>query len=197
MSFLPEVVAATGGSDYTALQLGENRLRIVSEKVIHGWTYFTEDGQRVHLREEPKGKPANMRLKGKFGDEKVKLFWAATVYNYDTKQVELFKFEQAGIQNGLKTLAADPDWGMPNEYSIKVYKKVEKVKGEDKTSYSVVPGKVAALTDEVKTAVAAKPVNLDALFTGGNPFDSQPKPGAAPTPEQKQTQADDDNDLPF
>jgi len=49
----------------------------------------------------------------------------------------------------------------------------------------------------VQAVVDASPVNLRALLDGGNPFDTQPKPGAAPTASQQQNQAPGDEDLPF
>jgi len=194
-SFVPAnyVAPTSGGGDFTKLADGANSLRILSELPLIGWAYWNTAGKPVRSLEHP-GQPADIRIGTDGKPEKVKEFWAMAVYNIGTKKVELWEVTQAQIKDAIISLSRDADWGHPMGYSLKITKTGQKLE----TKYSVMPGKPAPLPADVQAVVDASPVNLMALIDGGNPFDTQPKPGAAPTPEQAKSLAPvDDNDLPF
>jgi hypothetical protein len=194
-SFIPDTYVApttTGGGNFTKLQDGANSLRILSDVPLIGYAYWNTAGKPVRSLKHP-GQPADIRLGTDNKPEKVKEFWAMAIYNIGTKQVELWEVTQAQIKDAILSLSRDADWGHPTQYSLKITKTGKGIE----TKYAVMPGKVAPLPADVQAVVDASPVNLMALIDGGNPFDTQPKPGAAPTEEQKKNQADDDNDLPF
>ncbi|TVT43094.1 hypothetical protein FNT36_03105 [Hymenobacter setariae] len=195
-AFIPETyVAPVSGGDYTKLQDGTTSLRILSEQPLFGWVYWNTANKpvRFEFAKHP-GQPSDARIGADGKPDAVKEFWAMAVYNITNKKVELWEVTQAQIKNALTALAKDAEWGHPTQYSIKVSKSGT---GKD-TKYGVLPTAPKPLPAEIQAEVDAKPVNLRALIDGGNPFDSQPKPGAAPTPEQAKNLAPtDDNDLPF
>jgi predicted secreted protein len=191
-SFVPQnyVAPTAAGGDFTKLQDGENRLRILSEMPTIGYVYWNNAGKPVRSEQHP-GQPADVRIGQDGKPEKVKEFWAVAVYNYGTKKVELWEFTQAGIRDGLISLAQDPEWGHPTQYGIKVTKSG---KGLD-TKYAVLPGKAADLTADVQAVVDASTLNVRAVL-GLEP--AHPAPGAAPTAEQAKVLAPvDDSQLPF
>jgi len=195
-SFVPANYVAptsTGGGNFTKLADGDNSLRILSEQPLIGFVYWSTAGKPVRSLQHP-GQPADIRLGADNKPEKVKEFWAMAIYNIGTKQVELWEVTQAQIRDAIIGLSNDSEWGHPSQYSLKIKKSGKGLE----TKYAVMPGKPGPLPAEIQAVVDASPVNLMALIDGGNPFDSQPKPGAAPTPEQAKNLAPvDDSDLPF
>jgi len=69
------------------------------------------------------------------------------------------------IQTALQSLIQNEDWGDPREYSITVNRTGEKME----TKYSVLPSPAKPVPAGVLKAYEEKYINLDALFTGGNP----------------------------
>jgi hypothetical protein len=67
------------------------------------------------------------------------------------------------------------EWGDPLGYSITVNRKGESLE----TEYSVVPSPAKETPADIIQAYKDKPINLEAFFTGGNPFEeadgTQPK----------------------
>ena len=92
-------------------------------------------------------------------------------------------------------MSEDADWGSPiGAYDIKVTKKGSKLD----TEYTVTPIPKSPVSDEIKSAFKAANVNLQALFTNGDPFASA-QPAAKPEPvvETKSFMDDDMEQLPF
>ena len=169
-SFLPEnYTAPVGGSgQYFKPQVGENRVRIVSNPII-GWLYWNTEGKPVRnqIDNNPGAKPADMRQADTNGRaEKVKQFWAVKVFNYATKQMEVWEITQATIMGELQKLSKDEDWGHPKKYDLKISKSGSGLN----TEYSITPVAPKPPTAEVIEAYKATPINLEALFDGGNPF---------------------------
>jgi len=159
MSFLPEnYETPQGGGSYMKLQQGENKLRILSNPVL-GWLDWDNNKPiRYTLTKKPE-KSINPA-------KPVRHFWAMVVYDYADNAVKIFEITQQTIQSAIQTLSKDSDWGNPGDYDIKITKK-----GQDKqTEYSLTPSPKKPLSDEIKQLAEAKPVNLDNLFKGGDPF---------------------------
>lgn len=158
-------------SNYMKLEDGTNRFRILSPAII-GWEYWTEDAEGRHpIRVKDKGTatPPN--------GETLKHFWAFKVWNYQTQSLQVLELTQKTLHIAIKGFAADPDWGSPLGYDIVITKEGEKLK----TKYSVIPKPAKPLAKEIKDELTDWVCNLDALFSGDDPFELP----------------DSDKDLPF
>jgi hypothetical protein len=98
----------------------------------------------------------------------VKHFWAFAVWNYDTESVELLEVTQATIQSAILSLVKDEDWGDPKQYDIKINRTGDGFE----TKYTVTPRPKKDTPKEALEAYKETPINLEALFTGDNPFGS-------------------------
>lgn len=158
-TFLPQdYKVPSNPSAYTKLAQGNNKFRILNSPIT-GWQYFTTDNKVVRSKDRFAETPniAN--------DRKQEHFWAMPIYNYETKQLEILTLTQKTIMNTIEAYSNNPDWGNPMQYDITINKKGEKLT----TEYNVIPSPAKEMSDEVKAAI--KPLNLEALYTGGNPFD--------------------------
>ena len=169
MSFFQEgyqVPASGGNGQYTKLEQGKNVIRILSAPVM-GFEYWNTDNKPVLSKEKFEGVPSGARLDDK-GNFKQKHFWAMKVYNYATEQVEIMQITQKNIQNAIVEYAQSEDYGDPREYDITITRKGEGLE----TQYTVMPSPPKPLKPEVVKASNDTQVNLNALFTGDNPFEA-------------------------
>ena len=121
---------------------------------------YTEDNYRVAQREAQK----NIDEK----DKKAKHFWAMTVWNYNTNAIEILELVQAKMQKSIRDTSKEPEWGNPvNRYDFVITKS-----GRDmSTEYSMTAIPPSVTAPEITKAYKEKPINLNALFSGGNPFE--------------------------
>ncbi len=121
---------------------------------------YTEDNYRVAQREAQK----NIDEK----DKKAKHFWAMTVWNYNTNAIEILELVQAKMQKSIRDTSKEPEWGNPvNRYDFVITKS-----GRDmSTEYSMTAIPPSTTAPEITKAYKEKPINLNALFSGGNPFE--------------------------
>lgn len=159
MDFLPEnYETPQGAGAYMKLQQGENKFRILSKPIIGWLDWKDKTPHRFPFRNKPE-KP--------MGEQAIRHFWSMLVFDYADKSVKILELTQSTIQKSIEHLAKDEDWGNPGDYDIKITKS-----GQDKsTEYKVNPSPKKPLSDDIKAAAKAKPANLDALFTNGDPFD--------------------------
>lgn len=151
------------GGNYMKLQKGENKFRILSKPII-GWEDWDDKKPlRFKMNEKP--------LKSIDPSRKIKHFWAFFVWNYSTEKVEVLQITQAGIQSAIAGFSKDADWGNPFGYDIKVIRTGEGME----TEYQVNPVPHKPISAKVKEEFESNPLNLDALFTGGDPFDAPKK----------------------
>lgn len=158
-TFLPQdYETPQGGGSYMKLQQGENKIRILSKPII-GWIDWDNNKPlRFGMKNKPE-KPINPT-------KAIRHFWAILVFDYADNGVKILEITQQTIQSAISNLSKDNDWGNPGEYDIKIVKK-----GQDKqTEYVVTPSPKKPLTEEQKQAAKDKPVNLDNLFKGTDPF---------------------------
>lgn len=156
--FLPQdYEQPISGGNYMKLQDGENKVRILSKPVV-GWVDWKDkQPHRFQMKAKPE-KP--------MGDKPIKHFWAFLVWNYADSTVQILELTQSTIQKAIGDLSKDEDWGAPFEYDIKITRK-----GKDlNTEYGVTPSPKKPLTDEMKKSALDKPANLEALFTGSDPW---------------------------
>jgi hypothetical protein len=173
-AFLPDTYEPPKStSGYMKLQDGKNKFRILSSPIL-GWEYwtqkdgkkmpvrlaYTEDNYRVAQREAQK----NIDEK----DKKAKHFWAMTVWNYNTNAIEILELVQAKMQKSIRDTSKEPEWGNPvNRYDFVITKS-----GRDmSTEYSMTAIPPSTTAPEITKAYKEKPINLNALLSGGNPFE--------------------------
>lgn len=163
-NFLPSdyKIQDTSGN-YMRFQPGLNQIRILGSAVV-GWEYFNQDNKPVRSREPFEEYPSDIKRDGK-----VKQFWAFPVWNYQQKRVQVLELTQKTIMVGVKSLVDNPKWGDPTMYDIAITKVGD---GMD-TEYSVQGeppiGKAEA---SILALYRAKPINLEALFDGKDPFEA-------------------------
>lgn len=168
MSFLPpNYTAPKANNNYMKFEKGENKFRILSN-TITGYEYWTHDKKPVRLHEQPQERPADLKPRNEKEHwlNSVKHFWAMVVWNYKTESIQILQITQGGIQNKLLELDNDPDWGHPNGYDLVVNRSGEGME----TKYSIVPKPHKEISKEIKKAYEDKPVNLNALYEGADPF---------------------------
>ena len=192
MAFFPSgYTPSTGGSsNYTKLQPGENKLRVISEDALLGWQYWNTAGKPVRFAHDkfPGNQPADIRD----GETVKEVMWTA-VYNYATKSIEIWEVTQKQILKALYDYAHLEDYGDPSNYGLTI-----KRDGSGKeTKYSVLAGVPKPLPTEIKELADKTPINLANILTTGNAFDASPAPGAKPTAEQKKVLVESDENLPF
>src|SRR3990167_4420875 len=161
--FLPKgYEIPTTPSNYVMFQEGLNRIRILSSAIV-GWEYFTVENKPVRSREPFEDIPANIKKDGR-----VKTFWAFVVWNHQTKSIQILELTQKSIMTAIKALVDNPKWGFPGLYDIAITKTGEGLDTEYNTQGEPPLGEPdMAIMD----AYQAKPVNLEALYDGANPFE--------------------------
>lgn len=159
MSFLPEDYRSPNASNgYMKLQDGENRIRILSKPIL-GWEDWHEKKPvRYKMNEKP----------SKSYDEKkpMKHFWSFIVFNYVEERIQIMHVTQASIRKSIETLVKDSDWGDPYGYDIKITKSGSGME----TEYTVNPVPHKPVDPYIVGEFKANRCNLQALFTGEDPF---------------------------
>ena len=191
-------VPVSGGGNYTKLQQGENRIRILRKPILgHSWWGYTDEqgGIKFGNDRNPNNrpvKPVRIRLETPIpviAAEAYKHFWAMVVWNYTTHRIEILEVTQKTIQEGIESLIGDRDWGSPLEYDIAIKKAGS---GLD-TEYTVTPKPKNELTSEIREARDNASINLEALYDGANPFEKSEKRDEAPVPVEKKDDIDIDD----
>lgn len=157
--FLPESYTSPKSSSfYLKLQDGENRIRILS-KPIFGWEEWIENKPVRYAFDSKPAKPFDK-------NKPIKHFWAFIVYNVTESKIQIMQITQASIRNAIEALTKDSDWGSPFGYDIKITRKGE---GID-TEYAINPAPHKIVAQDILDAFKDRPILLDALFEGGDPF---------------------------
>ena len=207
MGFLPDKYEVPSDKDkYMKFVQGANKFRVLVEPLL-GWEWWVvkdEDGSKMPLRasmdsDEVQNVPAGYHIDGDGG---AKHFWALKVWNYELEKVQVLSITQVGIQEAIKDLNANPDWGNPLEYDITITRKGEGLE----TNYGVQPSPKKALLKKIEAEANEVEVNLEALFESGDPFSTIEREAEAvmkdePVPEEeggeKEEGDKDGKKLPF
>lgn len=171
MTWLPqgyEVPKQQG--NYFKFEKGTNKFRVLSAPIM-GYIYWNSSGKPVRLKNYTT-LPSDIRLDMDGNPEKIKHFWAFVVWSYKAEKLQILEITQATIQSAMQELVTNEDWGDPQQYDITVSKKGEKLD----TEYTVTPSPVRDMPEAAKTAKRTIPVNLNALYTGADPFSAQITP---------------------
>jgi hypothetical protein len=170
-NFLPNdySVPVSGASKYMRFEDGENRFRVLSSAIV-GWEYWTEeDGKRHPVRVRNESDLPNEVKNATESESRAKHFWAFVVYNVKAKDVQILEITQKSIMASVTALVQSDDWGDPKEYDILVNRSGEKLE----TTYSVVPTPKKPLDEGVMQFYKDLHINLEALYDGSDPFESQ------------------------
>lgn len=161
-AFLPDnYEPPSSGGGYTKLELGDNKLRLLSSPLMM-WSCWT-DGKVKRLPYAQDNKPA----KGSGQKDSVKHAWGLVVFNYQTKAIEVLELDKQDIIAGLTTHANDPDWGHPKHYDVVINKSGS---GMD-TEYKLVCKPKTEPSQEIVDAFVENPIDLNQLLVeNGNPF---------------------------
>lgn len=187
MTFLPANYEPPVTSGYMKLIDGRNRLRVLGPAIVGNEFWKTgPDNKRIPVRRrmnEPihAGElPVDARS-GKA--ERIRHFWAFPVWNYNDERVQILQLTQATIQRAVRALCDDPEWGDPTTYDLVITRSGSELD----TEYTVQPQPRKNLHPDVTAAFAATPINLEALFDGGDPFlaGEAPPPQAPPAEDEQ------------
>jgi len=170
MSFLPtnyEEPKASGGGKFTKFPDGETiRIRVLSDAVT-GYQYWTKDNKPVNTQNHPGMTPPDIRIEDTGKPSRVSHFWAFAVWNYGANEIQIAQVTQSTIRSALSDYLADPDYGEPQGYDLKITRSGTGLE----TKYSVIaapPKSFSLPTPELQKELGS--INLNALFSGENPF---------------------------
>ncbi|SRR6266496_367462 len=173
-----ESVEIPSTSNYMKWEEGDNRFRILgsfSEKTaIQGLLYWkTIEDKRKPIRLPKKADgtfpsvPVAELEVNKYGNlDMPKYFWALPVYNYQEKKVQILEISQKGILKGIQAYISNKKWGDPRDYDVIV----NRGKEGEKTVYTVTVDPKEKLDDSIIDSYLAMNINIQALFTGDDPF---------------------------
>ncbi len=148
-------------SNYMKLTEGEHTFRVLSSAII-GYEYFNKDNKPVRSKELFENTPEDLKKDGR-----ILHFWAFIIWNYNAKRLQIMEITQKSIMNPLKALIDNPKWGNPKKYDITITRKGTTM---NDTEYAVMPNPAEEVSEEIANAFMNSPINLEALYTGEDPF---------------------------
>lgn len=163
MSFFPDEIQTESTSRYTKLQKGTTTLRMLGKPYFYYETWLEEDdGSR-----SPKRFPLNEEIPTKeVGPDGVKQVMSIKVYNYNTKNIQVWSVSQKTILKAIKAYSENKKYGAPTGYDINIEKT-----GEGKmTRYNVIADPKEELSENIKQLDKDNPVELEMLVINGDPF---------------------------
>jgi hypothetical protein len=153
--FLPENYKAPEGN-YMKLQEGENTFRVLSSAIV-GYEYFNKDSKPVRSKTPFTNTPADIKEGGS-----IKHFWAFVIYSYRAEKAQILEITQVSIQTAIKAFVQNPKWGDPKGYDITITRNGSGLDSE----YTTIPNPHEAFPTDLMIPA----VNLEALYTGADPF---------------------------
>ena len=166
MTFLPkDYVAPKAGGNYLKFKDGDTTFRILSSAVT-GYEYWNTDNKPVRSKTQFSSTPKDIKLDKDGVPTKVKHFWSMVVNNEDENKIQILQISQKSIQDAIKALVENKKWGAPTGYDITVTRSGDGLE----TSYTVMPNPHTPVSSQVQKDYEDKNVNLEALFTGADPF---------------------------
>ncbi len=183
-NFLPkDYQAPEVQSNYMTLEEGANTFRVLSPAIVgyEWWVETQAEGRR----------PVRVRTLDEIPDEvrettdsrqRVKHFWAFTVYNYKTQTIQILEVKQKTVMRAIEAFVKNPKWGDPQGYDL-VIEKVRTGSQERDVEYNVIPEPPSTLDEGIVELARQVPVRLEALYDGEDPF-AESKEDAAPSKRQ-------------
>ncbi len=140
---------------------GANKMRIIMQPIIALQRFVAgENGKLKVERFRLADRPADAATKP------VKKFYGYGIYNYSLKRIQIWTCDKATINNAIRELASDKNWGDFRHYDLVITKTGKELE----TKYCVHPIPPSQISDEVLTAFTQTPLNLNALFSNEDPF---------------------------
>ena len=161
--FMPAGYEIPQTSNYMKFLDGANPFRVLSPAIV-GYEYWNNDNKPVRSRTQFTSTP-NAKV-GQDGNIKVSHFWAFVVYNYNAKKIQILQINQKGIQEYIQGFNNNPKWGNPQGYDIVVNRSGANLD----TSYTVMCEPHTPVATEVLEAYKSMNINLEALYSGQDPF---------------------------
>jgi hypothetical protein len=165
--------------DYTKLEEGENRLRILSEGIF-GVEYWKET-EEIDLRTgKKKKKPIRRPIEQATTIETSDwpYFYAFFVWNYKAQKIQILSSTKRGIVKGLEKLTTSEDWKDVSQYDLIILKTKTNPSDNMSVEYSITPRRPTALEAEISEKWENSCFNRNALlllFAGQDPFEYQHK----------------------
>ena len=160
---LPKPPASS--SQFAKLQDGVNKFRFLSD-VVFGWEGwkdkkpFRHEGMNCNIKPEQVDKNMN-------GDPAISFFWAAVVWNYKDKKVQVLSLTQKTIMRVLYQYEQKEEFGDIKGYDVEITRSKE----GDKTVYTTIAMPPKTLASEIKEIYEKTDVKLEALFKGEYPME--------------------------
>jgi hypothetical protein len=142
-------------------QDGENKFRILSQPIL-GWEDW-QDKKPIRYRME------NKPQKSIDPKKPLKHFWAMIVWNYFAEEIQILQITQASIREAVESLTQLEEYGAPYFYDIKVMKAGENLD----TKYNIIALPPKQLPPHIEELFRERRCNLEALFTGDDPFSKE------------------------
>lgn len=156
----------SGYIQVSKLSEGEHRMRIL-QKPICGWQEWTAKTGGSPIRYRHQECPKTLLIPG----SPPEWFWMAPVWSYDAEKVCIITIKQTRLFKALTDLVKNEDWGDFRNYDIKIIKIVDMKKPEKfRNTYSISPAPPKSLSDDILKVVRETPINLEAIWDGGNPW---------------------------
>lgn len=180
-AFLPtdyEVPVVDG--NYMKFRDKENRFRILSP-AIRGWEIWVDKRPKRFREDEniPVEVAESADIDERTGEPKrPRHFMAFVVWNYNAKpdaKIQILEITQKKIKTSINSLNSSKAWGNPignKGYDILVTKTKTGPQSIN-VEYSVLPSPKTKLTKEIKEAFEKSSVNLEALYSGEDPFEQK------------------------
>lgn len=175
-------------ASYMKLAPGDNKFRALSKPIV-GWCDWKDKKPFRFPMDKKPAQPFDPK-------QDIKHFWAMVVWDYNAKKIAILEIDKKGIQNAMQALALNPDWGSPTNYDITINKSGSGME----TKYATTPTPPKPVHEKIAQLYASTPVNLNALFEGKDPFDTDEVPSfSAPAQDDPFAAAapNEEDDLPF
>ena len=152
-------------SDYMKMKDdGEYRIRFLSSPIVGIECWKNKKPLRFRSKDEVPNETWDINtFTGK--PKSPVTFWAAIVWNYGAKRMQILSITQSTIQGAIEELTKDEDWGSPLAYDLKITRTTT-----DKTEYSVRPVVPSPLDPLIEAEYGMCKWKLEALFDGADPF---------------------------
>ncbi len=173
MNFLPEGTSIPQASDkYFKFELGDNRFRILGSAIV-GFELWVE-GKPVRRKTADQFTPEELRGAdiNKFNGlrKTPQYFWAFPVWNYETEKVQILEVTQSRVMRAIESYLNDEDYGKdPTQYDLVV---VKDEAANKKIEYSVKAKPPKPLDEGIAQLFKDMKIRLEALYEGGDPFNS-------------------------
>lgn len=186
-------------SRYMKLSDGKNQFRVLSSAIVGYEWWVDKDGSRKPMRVRKEEEVPTELWKASDSREKPKHFWAFVVYNRSAEKVQILEITQKSVMKSIKSIMED--WGSPKEYDLIINRQKTGSEAFD-VEYTAlpIPASKATLDEGIVKYYEDLNINLDALYSGDDPFDStkaEEKMQNAQKELSGKTIKEDMSDIPF